>query len=95
MSRISVRLFAAAAEAFGASETEVTDVTDLAGVVGALAEGRPERLRAILDQCSFFIDGEHRTSLDVAVPDGARVDVLPPFAGGRDQPPIAFMPRSG
>lgn len=82
MSRISVRLFAGAAEAFGGTETELEGVTDLAGVADALARGRDERLREVLDQCSYFINGEHCTKTDVPVPDGAQVDVLPPFAGG-------------
>lgn len=82
MSQVSVRLFAGAAEAFGGSETTVDGVSDLAGLVEALTAGREERLREILDQCSYFIDGEHHTRLETPVPDGARVDVLPPFAGG-------------
>ncbi|MDQ2622683.1 MAG: MoaD/ThiS family protein [Actinomycetota bacterium] len=82
MSQVSVRLFAAAAEAFGDSSTEVTGVTDLAGLVDRLSEARPGKLPAILVQCSFFVNGEHRTSLQDPVPDGCRVDVLPPFAGG-------------
>ena len=82
MSQVSVRLFAAAAEAFGSSETRLENVTDLNSLVDGLAAGRPEGLRLILEQCSFFIDGEHRTSLNSPVPAGGRVDVLPPFAGG-------------
>lgn len=42
----------------------------------------PVRLREILEQCSFFVDGEHHRSPDTPVPDGSQVDVLPPFAGG-------------
>ena len=42
----------------------------------------PRRLREILEQCSFFVDGEHHRSLATALPDGSQVDVLPPFAGG-------------
>jgi len=42
----------------------------------------PGRLCEILEQCSFFVDGEHHRSLATALPDGSQVDVLPPFAGG-------------
>lgn len=81
MSRASIRLFAGAAEAFGTTETEVDGVTTLAGLVESLAAG-DERRGEILDQCSFFVDGEHQKDLDATLPEDCRVDVLPPFAGG-------------
>ena len=81
MTRVRVRLFAGAAEAFGRPETEVEEVSDLSGLITELS-GEDTRLSEILDQCSFFVDGEHHRSLDTALPDGCRVDVLPPFAGG-------------
>ena len=81
MSQVSVRLFAGAAEAFGGSEAVIEEARDLAGLITELAAEDP-RLREVLEQCSFFIDGEHHRSLDAALPDGSRVDVLPPFAGG-------------
>ncbi len=82
MTRVSIRLFAGAAEAFGGAETELEGVSDLADLVERLSADRDERLREILDQCSYFIDGEHCSKLDTPVPPGSRVDVLPPFAGG-------------
>ncbi len=88
MSRVSVRLFAGASEAFGAPQTEVESASTLTGLVDCLVEsaraaGRDDRrLREVLDQCSFFVDGEHHTSPDAALPEECRVDVLPPFAGG-------------
>lgn len=89
MSQVNVRLFGGAAEAFGASEVEADAVTDLAGLVDWLVQsgsGEREvdrgRLQEILDQCSFFVDGDHQRSLETPVPEGSRVDVLPPFAGG-------------
>lgn len=82
MSRVAVRLFAGAGEAFGSAETMVEDPADLAGLIEKLAAGRDQRFREILDQCSFFVDGEHCQSLDFRLADQARVDVLPPFAGG-------------
>lgn len=90
MSPVSVRLFGGAAEAFGESEVKAPPAGTLAGLLEWLAENGPggqsaaerERLRDVLDQCSFFIDGEHHKSLDAALPGDCKVDVLPPFAGG-------------
>jgi molybdopterin converting factor small subunit len=81
LSRVSVRLFAGAAEAFGGAEAEVDGVATLAGLVDALA-GDNDHLREVIDQCSFFVDGEHQRELEAALPETCRVDVLPPFAGG-------------
>jgi len=81
LSRVSVRLFGGAAEAFGEAEAEVDGVTTLTGLADALGEA-DGRLREILEQCSFFVDGEHRKNLDATLPEECRVDVLPPFAGG-------------
>jgi molybdopterin converting factor small subunit len=81
LSRVSVRLFAGAAEAFGSTEAELDGVATLADMTDALADD-DARLREVLDQCSFFVDGEHRREFDTALPDSCKVDVLPPFAGG-------------
>ena len=82
MKPVKVRLFAGAAEAFGGSETELEGVADLTALVDRLCAGRDDKLRKVLDQCSFFVDDEHWRSSDGPIPDGATVDVLPPFAGG-------------
>ncbi len=82
MSRVSLKFFAGAAEAFGTAETEVEGPGDLTELVEALTVGRDARLKEVLDQCSFFVDGEHCRALDTPLPAEARVDVLPPFAGG-------------
>ncbi len=81
MTRVSVRFFAGAAEAFGATETQVEGADTVAGLIESLA-GADERLRMVLDQCSFFVDGEHSTALEKPLPEDGRIDVLPPFAGG-------------
>lgn len=81
MSRISVRLFAGAAEALNATEVMIEGPSTLAGLLTELAAGE-ERRREVLDQCSFFVDGEHRKDLEAHLPGDCRVDVLPPFAGG-------------
>ncbi len=82
MTPVSVRFFGGAAEAFGGPDTEVHGVHDLAGLVQQLTDRGDARLGEVLAQCSFFIDSEHHRNLNTPVPDGARVDVLPPFAGG-------------
>lgn len=82
MSQVEVRFFAGAVEAFGDSRTEVEGVSDLAGLVSVLGERGGTGLAEVLEQCSFFVDGEHRTNLAEPIPADCRVDVLPPFAGG-------------
>jgi molybdopterin converting factor small subunit len=82
VTRVPVRLFAGAAEAFGSAEAVVEDPEDLAGLIEKLAEGKDPRFREILDRCSFFVAGEHCSSLETPLPDESGVDVLPPFAGG-------------
>ncbi|QOQ39789.1 MoaD/ThiS family protein [Trueperella pecoris] len=53
-----------------------------AGAAGVVAPGVPgERLAHVLGLCSFLVNGKHAERSDV-VPEGAAVDVLPPFAGG-------------
>jgi molybdopterin converting factor small subunit len=81
LSRVSVRLFGGAAAAHGGSETEISGVSNVAELVESLSTGN-EQLREVLDQCSFFIDGEHHRTLDTVLPESCQVDVLPPFAGG-------------
>jgi len=82
VNRVPVRLFAGAADAFGSAETMIDDPGTLGGLIEKLAEGRDPRCGEILEQCSFFVGGEHCTSLDTPLPVESRVDVLPPFAGG-------------
>lgn len=82
MTLVTVRYFAAAAEAAGLEEERL----ELAGpaTVGALRELLAERYGAAMQQVlrsgSFLVDGAVRR--DPATPLGATVDILPPFAGG-------------
>lgn len=41
-----------------------------------------ERLAAVLASCSLLVDGAAVRDGSTPIPAGARVDVLPPFAGG-------------
>lgn len=85
MATITVRYFAAAAEAAGRDQEQLTvDGPDVASTVGALrAEllGRyGEPMAKVLRSGSFLVDGT--VSRDDARPLGTTVDILPPFAGG-------------
>lgn len=77
---ITVRYFAAAAEAAGADEERVP-AGRLATVRAGLVERHGDALGTVLDRCALLADGV-RLGLDDDVPDGATLDVLPPFAGG-------------
>ena len=76
---VTVRLFAAARAAAGVGETTASAGT-VATVVDELTARFPE-LSRVVPMCSFLVDGLQGRP-DDAVPAGATVDVLPPFAGG-------------
>lgn len=83
MASVTVRYFAAAAEAAGVEE-EVFEPGAVGDTVGEL---RDELVRCygaamarVVANGSFLVDGIVRR--DVRAPLGTRVDVLPPFAGG-------------
>ena len=76
---ISVRLFAAAAEAVGDAHTSV-DAASAGGLRLALSSLGAEAPRVIA-QCALLRNGE-RLEDDATLADGDLVDVLPPFAGG-------------
>jgi molybdopterin synthase sulfur carrier subunit len=78
--KVTVRYFAGAREAAG-----VPEETASAATVRELLDGlatRDERLARVLAVCSYLVDGLAVRDLDLALSDGATVDVLPPFAGG-------------
>ncbi|MCB2412117.1 MoaD/ThiS family protein [Demequina sp. TTPB684] len=76
---VTARLFAAAAEAVGAHETavDVSDVAGLRAVLGAASESAA----SVIPQCAVLEGGVRRDD-DHVLADGAKVDVMPPFAGG-------------
>jgi molybdopterin converting factor small subunit len=78
---ITVRYFAAAAEAAGRDAEEAAAAT-----LGALREDLAARhgadLERVLRRCSFLVGGVRADDPGSALPDGVTVDVLPPFAGG-------------
>ncbi|MFW2514620.1 MoaD/ThiS family protein [Demequina sp. SO4-13] len=77
---VMVRLFAAAAEAADADQTEVS-----ARTVGELRErlvqAHGDALDRVLRQCAIVVEGS-RSDDEVVIVPGTTVDVLPPFAGG-------------
>jgi molybdopterin synthase sulfur carrier subunit len=81
VAEVLVRYFAAAAEAASREEEtlELPDAT-LGGLRTELLARYGEPMAAVLRSGSFLLDGV--VSRDPARPLGARVDVLPPFAGG-------------
>ncbi|GGL88850.1 MoaD/ThiS family protein [Nakamurella endophytica] len=81
---VLVRYFAAARAAAGTSEEllAVAAPADLAAVLAAAVDRHGAGLARVLERCSFLLDEVAVHGRDTAVPDGAAVDVLPPFAGG-------------
>jgi molybdopterin converting factor small subunit len=77
---VTVRLFAAAREAVGAAAVEVA-AGSLDEVAAALGAG--DHVRRVLRMSTWLVDGtRYPVDAPVLLPDGAVVDVLPPFAGG-------------
>jgi molybdopterin converting factor small subunit len=95
VAEVVVRYFASAAEAAGTEEETLTVLSDSAFSDAALSDGGGatvgelraallakygEPMARVLASGSFLVDGV--VSRDDARELGARVDVLPPFAGG-------------
>ena len=86
-SQVVVRYWAAAKAAVGAPEESYAAPGTLALLLDAV-RGRhaaSPRVAEVLQRCSYLVDEVspgRRAPEDVAVPGGAVVDVLPPFAGG-------------
>jgi molybdopterin converting factor small subunit len=84
MTRVAVRYFAAARAAAGA-ETESVELPGGGSIEDTLAvvrERHGAELARVLERCSFLLDEVAVRDRSVPVPDGATLDVLPPFAGG-------------
>lgn len=79
-----VRYFAGARAAAGVAEelVELTPGTTVADLLAAERARRGPELARVLAACSFLLDGVAVHDHAVEVPDGAELDVLPPFAGG-------------
>lgn len=77
---VLVRYFAAASEAAGLEEEHIDGTTTVGELRALLVERYGEAMARVLASGSFLVDGV--VSRDDARALGARVDVLPPFAGG-------------
>ncbi|HCS60999.1 MAG TPA: molybdopterin synthase sulfur carrier subunit [Microbacterium sp.] len=82
MAIVTVRYFAAASEAAGREQEQITLDTD--PTLGALRDELLARygdaMARVMRSGSFLVDGTVRR--DLATPVGGAVDILPPFAGG-------------
>lgn len=76
-----IRYFAGAADAAGCREQDVAGPLPLGTLRTALSDEHGPEFAAVLGRCSLMIDGV-RLDDDAVAADTARVDVLPPFAGG-------------
>jgi len=79
MAEVTVRLFAAAAEAAGTKET-TSSASTLSALRDELVLERPGLL-AVLNRCTFLVDGLLAQG-EQDIRGAGTVDVLPPFAGG-------------
>lgn len=81
---LRVRYFAGARAARGVTEEvlAVPSGTSVATVLTGLADRHGPALVRVLASASFLLNGTAVRDRSVAIPDGAELDVLPPFAGG-------------
>lgn len=84
MANGTIRYWAAAKAAAGI-ELEFYRATTLAEALDAARAAHGPELARVLSVCSYLIDGDPvglRDHATVELPEGATVEVLPPFAGG-------------
>jgi sulfur-carrier protein len=86
MAKVTIQYWAAAKEAAGvaAESVEAETLAEALDVIAA-RRGDDERLRSVLAVSSFLVDGApagRRVAADLVLPEAARIEVLPPFAGG-------------
>jgi molybdopterin converting factor small subunit len=86
MATVTIRYWAAAREAAGLPEQEISAETLAEALDAVVAERAPDvRLRDVLARSSFLLDGDQVRRADhrsTGLTDGSVVEVLPPFAGG-------------
>ena len=80
---LTVRYFAGARAAAGASRPRHVGRRLARRLIGVLTERHGERLAVVLKAASFLVDGLACHDRQAALPAGATVDVLPPFAAVR------------
>jgi sulfur-carrier protein len=85
MAIVTMRYWAAAKDAAGVAEQQLTADTLATALAAAAGINGGAQLRAVLDRSSFLIDGSpvgRRAADSVVLADGNVIEVLPPFAGG-------------
>jgi molybdopterin synthase sulfur carrier subunit len=80
VARGTLRYWAAAKAAAGVAE-EPYDAVTLQDAVDAAGAAHGPELARVLSRCTFLLDGR-QVARGAALPEGAEVEVLPPFAGG-------------
>jgi molybdopterin converting factor small subunit len=78
---VTVRYFAGARAAAGVTEEKVS-ARSLDELVRVLTAAHGPALHRVLTAASFLVDEVVWHDRGAALPDGASIDVLPPFAGG-------------
>ena len=85
MAIVTLRYWAAAKEAAGVAEQVVT-ADNLAAALAQAGSGAVRaQLAPVLERSSFLVNGTqvgNRAAESVQLPEGAVIEVLPPFAGG-------------
>ena len=86
MAKVTIQYWAAAREAAGVA-AESVEAETLAEALAAIVarRGDDQQLRLVLAASSFLVDGVpagRRVPAELVLPDAARIEVLPPFAGG-------------
>ncbi|MEO6957055.1 MAG: MoaD/ThiS family protein [Antricoccus sp.] len=79
---ITVRFFAAAHEAAAGKDSVQYEPGTLESVVDRCVIDFGEKMSDLMPACSFLLDGVSMNDREAQIPDGAIVDVLPPFSGG-------------
>ncbi len=79
---LTIRYFAGARAATGGVSTEEIAAGSLAELAQILTDRHGERLGVVLKVASFLVDGLTCHDREAALPAGATIDILPPFAGG-------------
>lgn len=77
----TVRYFAAAAEAAGTDQEQVSAST-IESLVSGLVAKHGEAMHAVLNRSSLLHEGRYVSDPAAVLAVDAVVDVLPPFAGG-------------
>jgi molybdopterin converting factor small subunit len=78
---VTVRYFAGARAAAGATE-EKFEAATLEELVGVLEAAHGAALGRVLAAASFLVDEVVSHDRHAPLPEGASIDILPPFAGG-------------